>query len=192
MRAFFMTNFRWLKEKFGLFVDFEFLRKWALGAPTNRFPFIVWKKSSNGKWLKTTFEINAHVPVFRAEMLVMQYVLSSSRHVVTPLICIQFCVWLGLFVDRWWLKEVRYAPDFLSNCSTRVTQAVPGITGSPSKRICRGTLSQKTRNWSIWQAAHGYVANDLAQPAHVFAPESWLARSVWGPTRLRLCQPSLF
>ena len=24
-------------KKFGLFVDFEFLTKWALGAPTNRF-----------------------------------------------------------------------------------------------------------------------------------------------------------
>ena len=90
---------------------------------------------------------NAHVPVFRAEMPVTQYVLSSSRHLVTPLIYIHFCVWLGLFVDRWWLKEVWYAPDFLLNCSTRVPLAAPGITRSPSERICRGTLSQKTRNW---------------------------------------------
>ena len=43
---------------------------------------------------------NAHVPVFRAEMLVTQYVLSSSRHLVTPLFYVHFCVWLGLFVDR--------------------------------------------------------------------------------------------
>ena len=55
-----------------------------------------------------------------------------------------FCVWLGLFVDRWWLKEVWYAPGFSLNCSTCVPIAAPGITGSPSKRICRGTLSQKT------------------------------------------------
>ena len=70
-----------------------------------------------------------------------------------------FCVWLGIVVDRWWLKEVWYAPDFLSNCSTCVPVAAPGITGSPSKRISRGTLSQKTQNWSIWQAAHGYIAS---------------------------------
>ena len=31
-----------------------------------------------------------------------------------------------------------------------------------------------------------------AQPAHVFALESWPARSVWGPTRLRLCQAFTF
>ena len=46
---------------------------------------------------------------------------------------------------------------FLSNCSTCVPVAAPGRTGSPGKRICRGTLSQKTRNWSIWQTAHCYV-----------------------------------
>ena len=103
---------------------------------------------------------NAHAPVFRAETLVTQYVLSSSRHLVTPLIYIHFCVWLGLFVDRWWLKKVWYAPDFLSNCSTCVPIAAPRITRSPSKRICRGTLLQNTRNWSIWQAAHGYVSSE--------------------------------
>ena len=58
-------------------------------------------------------------------------------------IYIHFCVWLGLFVDRWWLKDVRYAPDFLSNCSTCVPLAAPGITRSLSKRIYRGTHSQK-------------------------------------------------
>ena len=67
----------------------SFLRKWALGARTNRFP-LVYQKSSNGKWLKTAFEKNAHVPVFRAEMLVTPCVLSSSRHLVTPLISIHF------------------------------------------------------------------------------------------------------
>ena len=67
----------------------------------------------------------------------------SLRHFIH----IHFCVWLGLFVDRWWLKEVWYAPDLLSNCSTRVSLAAPGITRSPSERICRGRLSQKTRNW---------------------------------------------
>ena len=39
-----------------------------------------------------------------------------------------------------------YAPEFLSNCSTCVPVAAPGRTGSPGKRICLGTLSQKTRN----------------------------------------------
>ena len=86
-----------------------------------------------------------------------EYVLSSSRHLVTLLIYIRFCVWLGLFVDRWWLKEVWFAPDFLSHFSACVPFAAPGITGIQSKRICRGTLSKKTRNWSIWQTAHGYV-----------------------------------
>ena len=47
---------------------------------------------------------------------------------------------------------------FLSNCSTCVPVAAPGITGSPSKRICRGTLSHKTRNWSVRHTAHCYVA----------------------------------
>ena len=41
---------------------------------------------------------------------------------------------------------------FLSKCSAGVPLAAPGIT-SPSKRICRSTLSQNwPRNWSIWQA----------------------------------------
>ena len=97
---------------------------------------------------------NAHVPVFRAEMIVTQYVLSSLRHLVTPSIYIHFCVWLGLFVDRWWLKEVWHAPDFLSNCGTRVPLAAPGMTRSPSKRICRGTRSQKTRNWPTCKPVH--------------------------------------
>ena len=131
----------------------SFWRKLAPGAPTNPFP-LVWEKSSNGKWLKTAFEKNTHVPGFCTKMIVTQYVLSSSRHLVTPLIYIHFCVWLGLFVDRWWLKKVWYAPDFLSNCSTCVPVAAPGITGSPSKRICRGTLSQKTRNWPTCKPVH--------------------------------------
>ena len=57
---------------------------------------------------------NAHLPVFRVEMIVTQYVLSNSRHLVTPLIYIHFCVLLGLFVSCWWLKEVWYAPDFFA------------------------------------------------------------------------------
>ena len=68
-------------------------------------------------------------------MIVTQYVLLSSRHLVTHLIYIHFCVWLGLFVDRWWLKEVLYAPDFLWNCSTCVPVAAPGITRSPNKGL---------------------------------------------------------
>ena len=105
-------------------------------------------------WKRRSKKKNAHVPVFHAEMLVTQYVLSSSRHLITPLIYIHFCVWLGLFVYRCWLKEVWYAPDFLSNCSTCVPIAAPGIIGSPSKRICRGTHSQKTRNWPTCKPVH--------------------------------------
>ena len=50
---------------------------------------------------------------------------------------------------------------FLWNCSTRVPVDAPGITGSPSKRICHGTLSQKSWNWSIWQTAHGWPLPSL-------------------------------
>ena len=86
-------------------------------------------------------------------MIVTQYVLSSSRHLVTPLIYIHFCVWLGLFVDRWWLKEVWYAPDF---CETVVLvfPLLPGITRIPNKRTCCGTLSEKTRNWPTCKPVH--------------------------------------
>ena len=59
----------------------SFWQKWGIGAPTNRFP-LVWEKSSNGKWLKTAFEKNAHVPVFRSEMIVTQcaFNIAPSRH----------------------------------------------------------------------------------------------------------------
>ena len=43
---------------------------------------------------------------------------------------------------------------FLSDCSTRVRLAAPGKTRSPSKRICRGTLLQKTRNWPTCKPVH--------------------------------------
>ena len=58
-----------LKEKFGLFVDFEFLSEICSWQTTNRFP-LVGEKSSNGKWLRIVFEKTAHIPVFRLEMLV--------------------------------------------------------------------------------------------------------------------------
>ena len=72
-----------LKEKFGLFVDFEFWTEICSGGTDSSIP-VGLRKSSNGKWLKTAFEENAHIPVFLAEMLVTKYVLSSSRHLVTP------------------------------------------------------------------------------------------------------------
>ena len=50
---------------------------------------------------------------------------------------------------------------FLGNCSACVPVDAPGRTGSPSKRICRGTLSQKTWNWFIWQTAHGWPLPSL-------------------------------
>ena len=100
-----------LRRSSGYLLIFSFWRKWALGAPTNRFPLVEKNPPTESGW-KRRSKKNALVPVFRAEMLVTQYVLSSSRHLVTPLIYIHFCIWLGLFVDRWWLKEVWYAPDF--------------------------------------------------------------------------------
>ena len=85
---FFHFNSSWfsprlIKEQFGYLSILSFWRKWALGEPTNRIP-LDWEKSSKGKWLKTAFEKNAHVPVARAEMLVTKYVLSNSRHLVKP------------------------------------------------------------------------------------------------------------
>ena len=151
-----------LKEKFGLFVKFDFLTEMGSGGTDSSILVglrkILLRKVAENVVRKKK---NAHIPIFRAEMLVAQYVLSSSRHLITPLIYIHFCVWLRLFVDRWWLKEAWYAPGFLSNCSTYVPVAAPGITRSLSERICcRSTLSQKTRSWSIWQAAYGYVASE--------------------------------
>ena len=48
---------------------------------------------------------------------------------------------------------------FLSHCSTPVPHAAPGITRSSSKRNCRATLSQKTRN----------LPTCNGQPVHVHA-----------------------
>ena len=79
----------------------------------------------------------------------------GSRHLLN--IQCHVCVWIGPFVDRWWLKEVWYAPDRLSNCITRVSVAAPGITSSPSKRICCGTFSQKTRNWPTYDGMPVHV-----------------------------------
>ena len=44
-----------LKEKFGLFVDFEFLTEMGSWGTDKSIP-VGLKKSSNGKWLKTAFE----------------------------------------------------------------------------------------------------------------------------------------
>ena len=49
---------------------------------------------------------------------------------------------------------------FLSTCSTHVTLAAPGITRRTSKRICRFTLSQKTRNWPTCKLV------DVHEPSH--------------------------
>ena len=130
----------------GYLLILSFWRKWALGAPANRVA-LVWEKFPNWKWLKMAFEKkNAYVPVFRAEMLVKEYVLSSSRHLITRLIYIFAFDSGSLSIAGGW-RKCGTILIFLSNCSTRVSLAAPGITRSPSKRICRGTLSQKTWNW---------------------------------------------
>ena len=66
-------------------------------------------------------------------------------------VCVRVCVCVCVCVRvRVWhpaiAGKVMNAGAFLSNCSTRVPLAAPGITRSPRKRICRGTLSQKTQN----------------------------------------------
>ena len=74
---------------------------------------------------------------------------SSSRHLVKPIDLRTFLP-LTLALCRSPVIEgsvvYLYAPDFLSNGSTRVPLAAPGITLSPSKSICRSTLSLKMGN----------------------------------------------
>ena len=69
-----------------------------------------------------------------------------------------------------------YAPDFLSNCSNCVPVAAPGRAGSPGKRICRGTLSQKTRKF------------DEIDPYGRLRMAMWPLR---GPACARLCSGKL-
>ena len=80
-----------LKEKFGLFVDFEFLTEMGSWGTDYSIP-VGLRNILQRKVVENGVRKNAHVPVFRAEMLMTQYVLSSSRHLVTPLIYIHFCV----------------------------------------------------------------------------------------------------
>ena len=105
-----------LKEKLNLFVDFEFLD--GNGLLGHRLIDSRWfEKILQREVVENGVQKNANIPVFRTEMLMTQFVLSSSRHLVTPLIYMHFCVRVELFVDLWWLKEVWYAPDF---CQTVV------------------------------------------------------------------------
>ena len=158
VKSFALSKFSCQEDQFATrrssgYLSISSWRKWALGAPTNRFP-LVWEKSSNGKWLKTAFEKTPTYRYFARKCswrsMCFQVRAISSRVWFTYI----FAFDSGLFVDRWWLKEVWYAPDFLSNCCTRVPLAAQRITRSPSKRICRGTLSQKTRNWPTCQPVH--------------------------------------
>ena len=100
-----------LKEKFGLFVDFEYLTEWALGAPTNRFPLVWEKKPPMGSGWKRRSKILWSTGISRGND---RDVMSAFDFVpiFTPFIYVHFCIWLGHFVDRWWLKEVWYAPAF--------------------------------------------------------------------------------
>ena len=72
----------------------------------------IWDESSDEKWLRTAFKKTPTYRYFARKCswrnMCFQVRAILSRH----LIYIHFCVWLGLFVDLWWLKEVWYAPDF--------------------------------------------------------------------------------
>ena len=137
----------------------SFWQTWALGASTNQFPLVSEKNPMESGWIRRLKKRprtgisrgNAHDELCDSKF-------APSRHALW--FTYISCVWLRLFVDHWLLKEVWYAPAFLSNCSTRMPNAAPGITKSPRKRICRGTLSQKPRNWPIWQAVDGFVAGE--------------------------------
>ena len=71
LRKIYIATFGDLKEKFWIFVDFDFLTGNGLFRhQVNQFP-LVSEKSSNGKWLKTAFKKkNANALVLCAEMLV--------------------------------------------------------------------------------------------------------------------------
>ena len=95
----------------------------------------------------------------------------SSRH----LIYIRFCVWLGLFVDRWWLKEVWYAPDCLSNCRVepgiRVTLTLRGSKiawGGPSTWKLHQSLPfgprDSGKNTEVWLFPSIVVKSDTPPP----------------------------
>ena len=63
---------------------------------------------------------------------------SLSRAIsLRRLIYVHFCVWLGLFVDRWWLKEVWCAPRLISFCRTVVLVFVCCccIFGNPTDQL---------------------------------------------------------
>ena len=107
---------------------------------------LVSEKSSDGKWLKTAFEKTPTYRYFAQKSswrkMCFQVRAILSRHLIHTVLRLT-----QAFVDRWWLNEVWCALDILSNSSTHVPFAGPGITRSLRKRICRGTFSQKTRNW---------------------------------------------
>ena len=140
----------------------SFWRKWALGSPTNRF-LLVWDKSSNGKWLKTAFgkKKRPFTSISRGNardalsLYAFKFAPSCHAFDLHTLLRLTRALPRSLVVEGSVVRSW-----FLSNCSTCVPVFAPGITGSPSKRICCGTVSQKTRIWYMWQAAHGYVASE--------------------------------
>ena len=161
----------------------RFWQKLALGPPSNRFT-LVWEKSSNGKWLKTAFENRPRTGKSRgnARDEICAFKLALSRHIIWFAYIFAFDSGSLLIAGGW--RKCGMLLIFLSNCSICVPLAASGMRRSTCKRICRGTLSQKTRNWPGW-----LMQPMRDQPAHVFALESWLARSVRvrGPACLRLC-----
>ena len=77
---------------------------------------------------------------------------------------------------------------FLSNWSTCVLVAAPGRTGSLSKRICRGTLSQKTWNSEIDPPVSRYMYMNAAARGGgaLILPTlstTWLSRSLASEAR---------
>ena len=116
---------------------------------------------------------NAHVPVFRAEMLVTQYVLSSSRHLVTPLIYIYFAFDSGsLSIAGGWRKR----GTLLIFCQT-VVLVCPLLLQELQEARVKGFSVARFRKLSDSKFIH-------------LAGCAWLCRQ-WGAQPARLCSGKL-
>ena len=129
----------------------SYWRKWALGAPTNRFP-LIWEKSSNGRRLKTALEKSSKYRCFAGKLSWGIEYFHFRTHLGTPLF--YFCVWLRDIVDPWWLKEVWYAPDFWQNHCAVTTLAARRRNTRLEWTYLPWPASHKTGCWPTWGKPH--------------------------------------
>ena len=126
----------------------SFWRKWALGAPTNRFP-LVWEKSSNGSGWKRRSKNCRSTGISRGNDRDVMSAFDFAP-IYTPFDQHGYFAFdFGRFVDRWWLKEVWYAPDFLPNHCTVATLAVRKRNTRLEWTNLPWHASQKSRLWPV-------------------------------------------